>query len=61
LPPGRSFPKIKRIVEIRIGKCLYFKEEFEKAKNFNENSEEYQEILQKITQRIMEEITNLIK
>jgi len=59
LPPGASFPKIKRIVEVRIGKSLYFQDEFEKAKIFKEDSQEYQEILQKITKKIMEEITNL--
>lgn len=60
LPPGRNFPKIKRSIEVNIGKPLYFKEEFKEVKNLNESSEEYREILQKITKKIMEEITNLI-
>jgi len=60
LPPGRSFPRIKKIIEVKVGKCLYFEEEFERAKNLTENSEEYQKICQKIIDRIMEEINNLI-
>lgn len=60
LSPGRKFPKIKKNIELNIGKPLYFKEEFEKAKNLDDNSKEYQEILQKITKKIMEEITKLI-
>lgn len=61
LPPGKKIPKIKRNIEINIGKPLYFEEEFRKGENLNENSEGYQEILQKITKKIMEEITNLIR
>lgn len=61
LSPGRSFPKIKRSIEINISKPLYFEEEFKKAKNLNESSEKYREIFQEITKKIMEEITNLIR
>jgi len=61
MPPGTGFPKIKRIVKINIGKPLFFKEEFEKAKNLNEDSIEYQEILEKITKRVMDEIKNLVE
>ena len=58
LPPKGKL-KIKRIVKINIGKPLYFKEEFEKAKRIEENSDEYKEILQKITDKIMEEVNKL--
>jgi 1-acyl-sn-glycerol-3-phosphate acyltransferase len=61
MPPGTGFPKIKRIVKINIGKPLFFEKEFEKAKNLNEDSIEYQEILEKITKRVMEEIKNLVE
>ena len=58
LPPGGKL-KIKRIVKISIGQPLYFKEEFIKAKNLNCDSEKYKEICQKITDKIMAEISNL--
>jgi len=59
LPPHGKL-KIKRIVEINIGKPLFFKEEFALSQNLNENSKEYQEILQKITDKVMEEIEKLL-
>jgi len=58
LPPGGKL-KIKRIVKISIGQPLYFKEEFIRAKNLNCDSEKYKEICQKITDKIMAEISNL--
>lgn len=58
MPPGGKL-KPKRIVKINIGKPLYFKGEFEKAKNLDCNSKEYQEILKKIIDRVMSEITLL--
>ncbi len=58
LPPKGKL-KIKRIVKINIGKLLFFKEELERAKKLEENSEGYQQILQKITNKTMEEINNL--
>jgi 1-acyl-sn-glycerol-3-phosphate acyltransferase len=61
MPPGTGFPKIKREVKINIGKPLFFEEELEKAKNLNEDSIEYQEILEKITKRVMDEIKNLVE
>jgi len=57
--PPKGKLKIKRIVKINIGKPLFFKEELERAKKLEENSEEYQQILQKITNKTMEEINNL--
>ncbi|GAI03103.1 unnamed protein product, partial [marine sediment metagenome] len=57
--PPKGKLKIKRIIKINIGKPLFFKEELERAKKLEENSEEYQQILQKITNKTMEEINNL--
>jgi len=61
MPSGKGISKIKKIVEINIGKPLYFKEEFERAKNLDCNSAEYKNLLQRITDKIMEEIKNLCK
>jgi len=58
-PPGKEFPKIKRIVKINIGRPLYFKKEEEKAKNLDYDSGEYQTLIQQITDKLMEEITHL--
>jgi len=55
LPPGGKL-KIKRIVKINIGKPLFFKKEFEEAKKIDKDSKRYKEILQTITNRLMEEI-----
>jgi len=60
MPAGRAFPKLKREIKINIGKPLHFKEELEVAKNLDCNSEEYRSICQKITDRVMEEIKNVI-
>jgi len=59
LPPGGKL-KIKRFVKINVGKPLYFKNEFEEARNLDCNSKEYETILQKITNKIMEQIEQLI-
>ena len=55
LPPGGKL-KIKRIVRINIGRPLFFKKEFEEAKKIDKDSKRYKEILQTITNRLMEEI-----
>lgn len=61
LMPPRGKLKIKRAVEVNIGKPLFFKEELVSAKvSAGEDSEGYQEILEKITGKIMEEINNLV-
>jgi len=59
LPPGGEL-KIKRIVKINIGKPLYFKEELEKSGILNSESEEYKILCQKIIDKLMKEISNLI-
>ncbi len=58
LPPEGNL-KIKRIVEINIGKPLYFHEEYEKGKNIDKESDDYRLLLQEITDKIMEEIIYL--
>jgi len=59
LMPPHGKLKIKRIVEINVGQPLFFREELGMAKSLNENSPEYQETLQKITDKVMEEINKL--
>jgi len=58
-PPEKGFPKIKKIIKVNIGKPLYFKEELEKVKNLNCDSEDYKNLLEKITDKIMEKISHL--
>lgn len=59
MPVGKSFPKIKKIIKINVGKPLFFKEEIEKTKNFNEGEEEFEKISNEIAKKTMEEIKNL--
>lgn len=59
LMPPKGKLKIKRIVKINIGKPLFFGKEFKEAQSLDENSEEYREILEKITSQVMEEIKKL--
>lgn len=59
LPPKGKL-KIKQIVKINIGKPLYFREEFDKAKNLDCNSEDYKNLLEKITSKVMTEIKKLL-
>ena len=59
MPVGKSFPKLKKIVKINVGKPLEFKKELEIGRNLNPQSQEYKEICQRITQKVMEEIKNL--
>jgi 1-acyl-sn-glycerol-3-phosphate acyltransferase len=61
MPPGTGFPKIKKEVKINIGKPLFFEKELIRAKKIPEDSIEYQEILEKITKRIMSEIAFLVE
>jgi len=58
--PPKGKLKIKRNIEMRIGEPLYFKEEFEKAKSIDKDSEEYKNICIKITDKVMEEISKLV-
>ena len=59
LPPGKVFPKIKKIIKINIGKPMIFEEEIKKAKNLDSNSEEFKKISQRIANEVIEEIKNL--
>lgn len=75
LMPPKGKLKIKRAVEINVGKPLFFNEEFNLAQNLvkegkpssstfagaqvGEDSPEYQQILEKITDKIMEELKQL--
>jgi 1-acyl-sn-glycerol-3-phosphate acyltransferase len=61
LPPGKGFPKIKKIIKINVGKPLEFKEEFKRGKKIECNSKEYQMLCQEITTKVMEEIKKLIE
>jgi 1-acyl-sn-glycerol-3-phosphate acyltransferase len=61
MPVGKSFPKIKRVIKINVGKPLQFQEEFEMAKILDPQSKEYKEICQKITKKVMEEIKKLFE
>jgi 1-acyl-sn-glycerol-3-phosphate acyltransferase len=58
LPPKGKL-KIKRIIKINVGSPLFFEKEFEKGNSLDENSIECQQIIQKITDKMMEEIFNL--
>jgi len=51
-PKGKAFPKIKRIVKLKIGKPIYFDKYYRKQNN--------KAILNKITRVIMKEIAKLI-
>ena len=59
LPPKGKF-KVKRIIKVNVGKPLFFEEEIKKAQELSEESPEYEDILQNITQTMMEEIKSLI-
>lgn len=59
LPPGGKL-KIKKTIKINIGQPLYFKEDFARIKNLDCDSEEYKNICQKITDKVMTEIKNLL-
>jgi 1-acyl-sn-glycerol-3-phosphate acyltransferase len=58
-PPGEK-PKIKRNVELKIGKPLFFGELLEKAGGLSIDSEEYKSICVIITDKVMEEIKKLV-
>ncbi len=59
MPIGKKFPRLKKIVEIKVGKPLRFKEELEMAKKLDCHSPEYKNICQKITDKLVEEIKKL--
>lgn len=59
LMPPQGKLKIKKAVEVNIGKPLFFKEEFNLAQTLTETSLEYQQVLEKITDKIMKELKQL--
>jgi 1-acyl-sn-glycerol-3-phosphate acyltransferase len=59
LMPPHGKLKIKRIVKMNIGQSLFFKEELAEAGGLKEDSPRYREIVQRITQKMMTEISNL--
>jgi len=59
LPPKGKL-KIKKVVEINVGKPLYFKEEFKRAGSLNGNSREHDNLCQKIIDEVMGEINKLV-
>jgi len=59
MPPGRAFPRVKKILKITVGAPLYFREEIEGAKPFDCQSLEYKTISQKIADEVMERIKEL--
>jgi len=58
LPPGGKL-KVKKNIEINIGKLLYFKQEYEEVKKLDKDSEQYNLLLLKITDIMMEKIASL--
>lgn len=52
--------KIKKNVELIIGRPLLFEKEFNLARNLSPDSEEYLEVCIQITNQIMEEIKKLV-
>ncbi len=60
MPIGKVLPKIKKVIEINIGKPLYFEKELLEAQKFGEDSPKYQEIAIEITEKVMREITSLL-
>ena len=59
LMPPKGKLRIKRIIEINVGSPLFFEKELEEARNLDEDSERYHQITQEITDKMMEEVSNL--
>jgi 1-acyl-sn-glycerol-3-phosphate acyltransferase len=59
LMPPHGKLKIKKLVEIIIGQPLYFKKELRLAKGLSFEDEKYKDLCQKITDKVMNEISNL--
>jgi len=61
MPPGKAWPKFKKMIEINVGKPLIFEKELLETQTLDEKSGRYQEIIEQIAEKIMKEIANLIK
>lgn len=59
MPIGRSFPRFKKIIRINIGKPLDFSRERKIVENLSSESQEYKEICEALTKKVMEEIKKL--
>ncbi|MFA5742398.1 MAG: lysophospholipid acyltransferase family protein [Candidatus Paceibacterota bacterium] len=59
--PPHGKLKIKRIVEVEIGRPIYFKKEFKAAQNLSYQSEKYKKLCQGISDKVMVKISDLIK
>ncbi|MGB9598659.1 MAG: lysophospholipid acyltransferase family protein [Minisyncoccales bacterium] len=59
MPAGRILPKFKRIIKIKVGQALYFKDELKEAKRYSLESREYENLIEKITQEIEKKIKEL--
>lgn len=59
LPRGGKL-KIKKIVTVNIGKPLRFEKDFQRAQKLNKDSEDYYNILRKISDGVMSEIASLL-
>lgn len=59
LMPPKGKLKIKKRIKINIGKPLYFTEEIKKAQKLDKKSEEYKELLLKVTNQLMKKIKEL--
>jgi 1-acyl-sn-glycerol-3-phosphate acyltransferase len=59
LMPPKGKLKIKKIVEVNIGKLLFFDKELKESEKLDESSMEYLQIAQHITDKIMENIADL--
>ncbi|HUW72036.1 MAG TPA: lysophospholipid acyltransferase family protein [Candidatus Humimicrobiaceae bacterium] len=57
--PPKGKLKIKKIIEVSVSKPLFFNEEFNLAQNLAEDSLEYQQVLEKITDKIIGELKQL--
>lgn len=59
--PAHGKLKIKKQIEIKIGRPVYFKKEFKAGENLSFHSEKYKNLCQKISDKIMFKIADLIK
>ena len=59
--PPRGKLKIKRIVEVKVGRPIYFKKEFKAAQNLSYQSEKYKKLCQEISDKVMANISDLRK
>ncbi|MDD4625112.1 MAG: lysophospholipid acyltransferase family protein [Candidatus Paceibacterota bacterium] len=59
--PPHGKLKIKRSIEVRIGKPIYFKKELKAGQGIPYRSEKYQNLCKKISEKVMSKISELSK